>query len=86
MRSYTLGDPSATTKVVLNVEEVDVTANLGAALVRLRDDGYSKPWVDALCINRRDNKELGAQVQLTSLIYRKADEVTAWLGIEADGA
>lgn len=49
--SYTWGDPSITTKIVLDGDEFDVTTNLGTALTQLRDDGYTKLWVDAVCLH-----------------------------------
>lgn len=42
-------------------------------------------WVDAVCINQRDNKEKGHQVALVAKIYSNANCVLVWLG-ESNGA
>lgn len=37
-------------------------------------------WVDAFCINQKDDDEKGNQVAMMSLIYQQAEEVVGWLG------
>jgi hypothetical protein len=37
-------------------------------------------WVDALCINQKDNEERCRQVRLMYDVYSQADEVVAWTG------
>lgn len=39
-------------------------------------------WIDAICINQQDLQERGAQVQLMDSIYRGANYVIVWLGVE----
>ena len=39
-------------------------------------------WIDALCINQRDNGERAQQVQRMGMIYRRATAVYIWLGHE----
>ena len=41
-------------------------------------------WIDAICINQKDNVEKGAQVDMMGKIYRRASRVIAWLGPSAD--
>jgi hypothetical protein len=43
-------------------------------------------WVDAICINQKDFKERGEQVQLMRKIYKEAKSLTVWLGPEKDGS
>jgi hypothetical protein len=58
-----------------------VTANLHAALSHLRDRFVERIiWIDAICINQKDNIEKGQQVQSMAKIYAKANRVTVWLG------
>jgi hypothetical protein len=37
-------------------------------------------WVDAICINQKDEKEKTQQVRAMSEVYSRAVEVSAWLG------
>jgi hypothetical protein len=37
-------------------------------------------WVDAICINQKDEKEKNQQVRAMSEVYSQAVEVSAWLG------
>ncbi|CAG7558763.1 unnamed protein product [Fusarium equiseti] len=37
-------------------------------------------WVDAVCLNQKDNQEKSIQVQQMGQIYRMADKVHIWLG------
>lgn len=63
---------------------MNVRKNLAIALRHLRAIGYvEKPWwIDAICINQGDSTEKGHQVRIMADIYRKADEVLAWLGFK----
>lgn len=64
--------------------EVEVTDNLFSALVHYRTmSSADKPaylWVDALCINQRDNGEKSWQVAMMRDVYKSARMVMAWLG------
>ncbi|KAF7193482.1 Heterokaryon incompatibility protein 6, OR allele [Pseudocercospora fuligena] len=83
--SYTWGSPKNPIAIAVAQEDyyrtVKVTRNCAEALdaLRLRD----RPrllWIDAMCINQKDEKEKSAQVSLMASIYRDAFRVTAWLG------
>ena len=37
-------------------------------------------WIDALCINQFDSRELNHQVQQSSSVYKQAYDVISWLG------
>ena len=65
-------------------QTVQVTTNLEAALRVLRARRFDTLWIDAVCINQADLVERGLQVTRMGLIYSKAVEVVAWLGVEAD--
>jgi Heterokaryon incompatibility protein (HET) len=73
-----VGKPSR--RVFLNSQEVSTTLNLRLALKHLPPGPAC--WVDALCINQRDDKERGHQVQLMTRIYQHASAVVVWLGLE----
>ena len=58
-----------------------VTANLYAALLHLRHNLLERAlWIDAICINQKDNDEKGRQVQSMAKIYAGASCVIVWLG------
>jgi Heterokaryon incompatibility protein (HET) len=62
-----------------------LTLSLHSALQQLREKG--KPvilWVDAVCINQKDNAEKVKQIHLMSQIFKKASYVIAYIGEEAD--
>jgi hypothetical protein len=80
------GDPSITKPIIINGSIMEVTTNLEAALRELRAWKITKIWVDAICINQRDVAERGIQVPRMGLIYSKATEVIAWLGVEAENS
>jgi hypothetical protein len=63
-----------------------VTANLHAALCRLRSAGRPRTlWVDAVCINQVDDAERTQQVRMMTRIYLEASKVLIWLGDEEEG-
>ncbi len=43
-------------------------------------------WVDAVCINQRDNNEKAWQVAQMQRVYSQASSVIIWLGLPADGS
>ncbi|KAJ4303532.1 hypothetical protein N0V90_002428 [Kalmusia sp. IMI 367209] len=54
------------------------------ALKQLSEDGNELViWVDALCINQKDDEEKASQVAMMATIYQSAEEVIAWLGTES---
>jgi hypothetical protein len=79
--SYTWGDARDTKMITVGLSSVSVTQNLYSALEHLRYDKTARViWIDALCINQRDNEEKSWQVQLMREIYQRASFVTLWLG------
>ncbi|KAF5697442.1 het-6OR heterokaryon incompatibility (het-6OR allele), partial [Fusarium mundagurra] len=64
-----------------SLPRMEFSGNLYSALIHLRDK--SRPivlWIDAICINQRDNNEKGVQIQRMGDIYRQAARTIAWLG------
>lgn len=85
--SYTWGDASLTTPIVINGHLIQVTVNLESALRHLQCDADSfslSLWVDAVCIYQDDPDEKGWQVGQMEDVYRRADRVIVWLGEAAD--
>lgn len=78
--SYVWGDASVTLPILVNEKRYYVTTNCHAALHRLRGVGETCLWIDAICINQKDNEEKGTQIPLMRDIYSMAEEVTVWLG------
>jgi hypothetical protein len=89
--SYVWGAPNDTTEVIINGHQVNITSNLYSLLLQCRrwagsrtdtegDIVPSNFWVDAICINQRDNAEKSHQVRMMGSIYSQASEVISWLG------
>lgn len=55
------------------------------ALVHIRDSSApTRYWIDALCIRQDDTHEKTKQLPLMASIYSRAQQVTIWLGPDAD--
>ncbi|TGO15317.1 hypothetical protein BTUL_0041g00010 [Botrytis tulipae] len=73
--SYVWGDPDNTLSIFVDKRQFQVTVNLHAALLRLRDHSFERIlWVDAICINQNNNDERRQQVQLMARIYNSLGE------------
>lgn len=80
--SYVWGSEANKQKILVDGQEMLVTANLAGALDYLYDsDGPRKLWVDAICINQEDIPERSQQVQNMTEIYTKAKNVVVWIGL-----
>ncbi|KAF2495476.1 HET-domain-containing protein [Lophium mytilinum] len=86
--SYVWGDPQTNrSRILLSNCPFGVTANLHAALSRLRNRYIERViWIDAICINQDDLEERGYQIQCMARIFGKAKCVIAWLGESAVGS
>jgi Heterokaryon incompatibility protein (HET) len=83
--SYTWGGEEKLCSITIEEQNLDVTTNLYAALLRLRDRSLERIiWIDAICIDQKNLEEQGQQVQLMAMIYSKAHRVLVWLGETAD--
>ncbi|OAF98924.1 HET-domain-containing protein, partial [Paraphaeosphaeria sporulosa] len=61
------------------------TPNLYEALQHLRDSCFEQIlWIDAVCINQRDDEEKATQVAAMARIYGLAKRVIVWLGAETN--
>jgi hypothetical protein len=75
------GDESRVTNGYLTISE-----NLFDVLFQLAKSGHKAPiWIDAMCINQKDNIERVSQVSLMGEIYSKDVEVLVWLGKDKTG-
>src|SRR5271170_2780815 len=83
--SYAWGQEKNMQTIKLQGTDWEVTPNLYAALRALRKTSEPRRmWIDAICINQRNNQEKGAQVGLMAEIYQSAVQVIAWLGQEIE--
>jgi hypothetical protein len=79
--SYTWGNEYTPCDIEINGIKIAVTENVYLALRDVRLQGRDRfLWIDALCINQRNEKEKSSQVQQMSSIYSNAERVIIWLG------
>ncbi|RKK26885.1 hypothetical protein BFJ67_g16416 [Fusarium oxysporum f. sp. cepae] len=79
--SYVWGSEYKPQSISMDGCDLPVGENLYMALSHLRDRSIERTiWIDAICINQRDPKEKGQQVQSMAKIYAKASCVLVWLG------
>ncbi|KAJ6279101.1 hypothetical protein J3E71DRAFT_222032 [Bipolaris maydis] len=65
--------------------DLPVTENLHAALTHLRYPLFERIiWVDAVCMNQKDDREKEQQIQFMAKIYALASRVIVWLGEAAE--
>jgi hypothetical protein len=75
------GDCKRSSQIRCDGTRIWVTKNCELALRYLRKENSNRVlWVDAICINQKDNKERGHQVGMMRNVYSKAAEVLVWLG------
>jgi Heterokaryon incompatibility protein (HET) len=83
--SYVWGSENKPQSIIIDDQNLSVTQNLYTLLLRLQDPICSRIiWVDAICINQKDEKEKVHQIPFMAEIYAKATRVVVWLG-EAEG-
>ncbi|KAI1124407.1 hypothetical protein F5Y10DRAFT_249557 [Nemania abortiva] len=80
--SYTWGDRWKTIWIQVNREAMRVRWNCAYLLWQVyRHSGTDRYiWVDAICINQRDNREKSHQVARMGKIFEKAERVLACIG------
>jgi hypothetical protein len=81
--SYSWGNPDIVSLIHLGEYSnfLNGTTNLFSALVRLRRRDVPRMlWVDAICINQKNDVEKTHQLALMSRIYKEAVRVVVWLG------
>ncbi|KAH5748302.1 hypothetical protein HBI17_119900 [Parastagonospora nodorum] len=85
--SYVWGGLETTQSILIGDEELRITSNLHAALLRLRDITFPRIlWVDAVCINQSDESEKELQIQSMAMIYGFAKRTIIWLGEETESS
>jgi hypothetical protein len=82
--SYNWG-PVTDEDPVVNIHDrgtVSITKNLASALRALRYPRYRKRklWIDALCIDQKNQEEKSLQISHMSIIFNSATAVRIWLG------
>ena len=88
--SYCWGDGIADQALMINGGKFKVTANLSTAIAKVYPyldrarHQSSRIWIDAICINQRDNEEKSQQVRRMGRIFHGVTQVLVWLGDEAD--
>ncbi|KAL8366330.1 hypothetical protein RB595_004885 [Gaeumannomyces hyphopodioides] len=83
--SYVWGSENDKKPIYVDGKELRVTANLHVALSHLRHRFWERfLWIDAICIDQKENVEKNHQVQSMAKIYAKAGRVIVWLGDAAD--
>ncbi|KAM0421364.1 hypothetical protein ACHAPT_010899 [Fusarium lateritium] len=81
--SYVWGDTKDLLVTKIQGHRMKVTKNLERALRHIRSQSETRRlWVDAACINQKDDDERGHQVRIMGAIYGGADRVIVWLGPE----
>lgn len=80
--SYVWGNPATPHKVWIDdsyyLEVTESAMEVLNHIAMSEMDNYV--WIDALCINQKDNEEKGRQVRLMYDVYSRAKEVVAWTG------
>lgn len=79
--SYTWDDQKPTKALICNGRTLRVTENVFQALRQLRSrKGLQRIiWIDAICINQKDQAEKTAQVCMMGDIFSRAQRVNIWL-------
>ncbi|KAF1968540.1 HET-domain-containing protein [Bimuria novae-zelandiae CBS 107.79] len=71
--SYVWGDPEKMLPVRMHTHSFNVTVNLHAALLRLRNHYMERIlWVDAICIDQDNQEEKEHQIRSMAKIYGQA--------------
>lgn len=79
--SYTWGDDSESTEVIVNGQKLRIRKNLEGALRALRSPTNGVAiWADAICINQADTDEKNLQIPRISSIYDRAVGVICYVG------
>ncbi|RDL32962.1 uncharacterized protein BP5553_08401 [Venustampulla echinocandica] len=85
--SYTWGDPTVNSFVWMHGNVIGTAENLQDALKHLRDPLDVRTfWIDALCINQKDEAEKATQIPLMRRIYQRSNLVVIYLGTYSDGS
>ena len=83
--SYCWLDRNIVQPILIGGHVFEITLNLKNALQQLYRKGYTRVWVDKICINQSDLEERGYEIQRMASIYRAADQVVAWVADHESG-
>ncbi|KAI3329983.1 heterokaryon incompatibility protein-domain-containing protein [Ustulina deusta] len=76
--------------VILNEIPLSITRNLRQCLHVLQQKGYfqggRRIWIDAICINQRDEEDVDSHMPQIGRLYAQAKQVVIWLGPEDHGS
>ncbi|KAK6430976.1 hypothetical protein LTR95_012863, partial [Oleoguttula sp. CCFEE 5521] len=78
--SYTWGSPDKTTVILVNGLSLTVRQNCADVLSQASWYGDEFHWVDAICIDQKNEDEKSHQVQVMREIYGRAERVLACVG------
>lgn len=83
--SYTWGGESMSEAIVVDGQRLSVTPTV-ASWLRYRRSFFSEAflWIDAVCINQKDQKEKTDQILLMQHIYARSTRTIVWLGRPAE--
>jgi hypothetical protein len=90
--SYTWGTQQPISTLAVDGNSLAVTPHLLEGIWKLRPHAthFTKKqlrlWIDAICINQKDDVGKAAQIPLMGSIYSNAERVLVWLGPAADGS
>ncbi len=85
--SYAWGSDKLTHRIKCNDMIMNVTESIADMFssTAISDLCVDMPiWVDAVCINQRDDPEKAVQVRMMHSLYSHAEEVIVWLGTASD--
>ncbi|KAG4435199.1 hypothetical protein IFR05_009307 [Cadophora sp. M221] len=78
--SYRWGNPECTQRIEVDSQQLPVTDNLYAALLRLRrGDEKRTIWIDQLCIDQLNMEEKVVQIRLMRQIYSNCSQCFIWM-------
>ena len=80
--SYCWGEDVRSSSIVCNGHTLDITPCLSSALQEVLkfEKGHRPLWVDAICLNQRDEDEKAIHVLQMYSIFTNASQVVVWLG------
>lgn len=79
--SYVWGDDTSPCEIICNGHRTPIRRNLWGVLLQLQKQKFDcRLWVDAICINQKDEEEKSFQVAMMRDIYKRAAKVIFWLG------
>ena len=85
--TYTWGDPTITSFVRVHGHVIGTAENPPRRLeTSERPSECSHIWIDALCINQKNELEKATQIPLMRRIYQQSNLVTIYLGTYSDGS